>query len=101
MNLIPLQTDFVGPWNTLWGALTGAVPNLALLLGIAGVALLVYALITHVNAKRSGQGGDNKKLAWAVVLGGALVAPGFIIPIILKIFGLAFDLVAGTVGRLF
>ncbi len=84
--------DFTTGWNTLWGALKGAMPaGMATLLSVFGVALLVGAIIKFFWDKRKNGGmgggmgaGGLSPVMWALVLGIFFCAPEIIIPIFLK-----------------
>ncbi len=98
--MIPLTTDLSGLWTTLWGSITGAVPNLTTFISIVGIAVIVIDLIVFFKDKRNGSGGDTKKLAWGMVFGLLLISPGVLIPVALKVVSWGFDLLVGVANSL-
>lgn len=93
-----LNTDFVTPWNNLFSAVTGAVPGLLALLGMVGVALIVFDWIKFIKDKKNGSGGNMKQLVIGNIFGAIFVIPTIIIPIVLKFAGWGLDLILGFAG---
>lgn len=80
------KVDFKSGWNTLWGAVESAVPNLGTIMAAIGVAIIVLALITYFWQKRRGGLGQNTQAIWGAVIFGALMcAPAIVIPLLLTI----------------
>ena len=89
--------DFVTPYNTLFAGITGALgTGLFVVLGMVGVGLIIWALGSWAWNKRKGQG---RPLSWmSVLIGGVLVSPALLIPLILGALGLILTgiIAAGT-----
>lgn len=90
------KIDFEKPWKQFLNAVTGPAGPLLTFLAIAGVLIIVGAVISWMfNKKRSGQlGGDssgNNKVVFAILIGAVFAAPS-IIGLILRILSAAANL---------
>lgn len=84
--MLPLKVDLQGGWSDVWSALKGAVgPSLTNILTIAGVVIVVLALIGWLWKRRRNlaQQGGHAEIAGAFMVGALLLAPEVIIPILL------------------
>jgi len=78
------NVNFAGSWSTFWSSISGSLGKLPTILGIIGMLLVVFAILTYLWERRRGQG-DHKKILWAIVVGCCLAAPDVVIPAILTI----------------
>ncbi|WP_277209187.1 hypothetical protein [Isoptericola croceus] len=84
-------------WNTLWSALTGAVPTLQSILAVLATALAVWAVISFINGKRNNRA-NPKQLGWLLALAALLALPNFIIPLLLRLLSFVLNFIIGLFG---
>lgn len=81
-------TDFRGGFDNFWSTLTSSVPGLTTVMNIIGIILVVFAIISYLWQHRRGTNwsGGTQIITGSLVVGGALMAPGLILPLILGAF---------------
>ena len=81
------KPDFTTGWNTLWGAVESAVPNLGTIMAVIGVAIIVLAIISYSwQKRRGGNFGQNTGALWgAIIFGVVMCAPSVVIPLLLTL----------------
>ncbi len=82
------STDFAGSWAVFWGAVSGSMGNLPVLLGVIGMLMVVGAIFGWIFQRRKGGGGTGKFIL-TLVIGAIIAGPQVIIPAILKVIDLA------------
>jgi hypothetical protein len=87
-----MDVDLTTGWTALWAALSGAIPTLAVILGIAGSGIAAWGIAKYVMDKRKGSA-DPKKLGWMLALAALVIAPQVLFPVFLKIASLVVSFV--------
>ncbi|WP_022894566.1 hypothetical protein [Agromyces subbeticus] len=81
------DVNLSGAWDTLWGAIQGAIGSgIGLALTIIGLCLVLAAVLKWIfDRRRAGGTGQTSPMWWAIFIGAILAAPGAVIPILLTI----------------
>jgi hypothetical protein len=88
------QVNFVGQWNTVWGAVNSALGPVSNLMSIAGTILVVFAAGKWLWERRKG-GANHSHLLWTLGVGALLLAPNIIVPVVLTILDAVINAVVG------
>ena len=76
--------DLSGGWDLLWTRVSVDMPaGMSNLMLLAGTGLVVFAILKWVWARQHGRGVRSAGLAWTLLVGAILAAPGVIVPIIM------------------
>lgn len=91
-----MTSNLSGAWDRFWGIVTGSsgVDTLFTILAIAGMLLIVGAVVKFLWEKRRGGGGNSQAMVWSIIAGGVLAGPSLLIPLVLRIVDFVINLVA-------
>ena len=95
------MVNLTSGWNTLWGAISGAIGGpIMTLLTIIGVILVIGSIITWVFQKRRGGSAISGlgPVLWTLLAGAMLAAPQVIIPLFLTILDFIINTIIAIVN---
>ena len=94
--------NLVASWNTFWGTVSGAISTpVQTMLTVVGIGLIVFTVVKFLWDKRRGGSAKSSPVWWTLIFGGVLIAPGFLIPIVLSVLQVAINFGSKMLGGIF
>ncbi|MFE6966706.1 hypothetical protein ACFVAJ_16480 [Agromyces sp. NPDC057679] len=96
------QVDLTGAWSTFWSTVSSAFSGpLKVVLIVVGVGLIAFSILKFIWDKRRGGGARQSPIWWTLAIGGLLIAPDVLIPVVLSILEWVINLALKIVAPVF
>lgn len=83
-------------WTTFWTAVSGSLGPVTTLMTVAGVLLVVGAIVKWMWDRRRGTQGQHSGLIWSMAIGAILASPDLLLPLLLGLVDAVINIVAGV-----